>query len=151
MSAKDELDKALNDQFRRNHPNVPEYAIPKRKKSDSESVQLQNDIEAFMKSKGNLCEQIQTKGTFRKGIGYTAGHYTRGSADVHAVVFNGRIIVWFIEVKIGNDKQSEDQKKYQAYIEKFQARIQSLYQISVYVKYSIVKSYDDFINQFNAL
>lgn len=150
MTPKEQLEQMKLDQFKRDHPNVPAYAIHKPKKSKSESQQLMNVIQKFIKLSGGFCEQVQTKGTWREDIGrHTAGSYTKGSSDLHIMLIDiyGCLIVWKCEVKIGKDIQSEDQKKYQSSIETFNKRIIS----GSSVIYSIVKTFDDFIIQYNNL
>jgi hypothetical protein len=59
---------------------------------------------------------------------------TKGSADISATI-QGRSVK--IEVKIGKDRQSEDQKVYQANIEKSGGQ------------YWIAKNFDDFIKKYD--
>jgi hypothetical protein len=65
---------------------------------------------------GGQAERISTTGRYivaqKKWI---KGSGTKGSADISATI-NGKSVK--IEVKIGKDRQSEDQKRYQEMIEK---------------------------------
>ena len=65
----------------------------------------------------------------------------RGSADISAMGKSkkGALIAWKIEIKIGKDRQSDVQKEYQKAIERAGGH------------YSIVKTIDDFLEQFNKL
>ena len=80
--------------------------------------------------KGGQCERVANQGkyvdqrqTYIDVLGHTKtigrgkwiqGQGSKGSSDLHAVI-RGRAVK--IEVKIGRDKQSPDQKKYQEAIE----------------------------------
>lgn len=95
-------------------------------------------------------ERINTQGTYIKGKTVGVGMYgikhlqgkfipsgsTRGSADISSTI-NGRSVKW--EVKIGRDKQSDAQKKYQADIEASGG------------KYFIIRSFDDFIAKWEGI
>jgi hypothetical protein len=75
----------------------------------------------WIKYNGGQAERISTTGRYivaqKKWI---KGSGTKGSADISAIIKNnkGIAIPCKIEVKIGRDKQSEDQVKYQQAIEK---------------------------------
>jgi hypothetical protein len=60
----------------------------------------------------------------------------KGTADISSVIF-GRAVK--IEIKIGKDRQSEDQKKYQADIE----RAGGLYWL--------IRTFDEFLEYYNEL
>jgi hypothetical protein len=68
------------------------------------------------------------------GIQWTKGTGTAGSADISATI-KGRSVK--IEVKIGKDRQSEAQKKYQEMIERAGG---------VYI---IAKNFDEFVEWYN--
>ena len=59
-----------------------------------------------------------------------------GAADVHSII-NGIFTAW--EVKIGRDKQSPKQKQFQEEVERSGG------------KYFIVRSFDEFMNQYKQL
>jgi hypothetical protein len=101
-------------------------------------------VTSFLEFSGHQAERINTMGTFRgpkkytnldgvtRSVGkgtYTKTTGTKGSADISATI-NGRSVK--IEIKI-NDRQSEDQKRYQESIERAGG---------VYI---IVKNFDEFI------
>ena len=108
----------------------PDYVV-KTKYSDKTANGLTKAIIAWINLNGYQAERISTTGRWidnskvvtdvlgnRKKIGsgkYIKGTGTNGSADISATI-KGKSIK--IEVKIGKDKQSEAQIKYQQMIEK---------------------------------
>jgi hypothetical protein len=108
----------------------PDYVV-KTKYSDKTANGLTKAIISWINLNGYQAERISTTGRYvdnskivtdvlgnRKKIGsgkYIKGTGTNGSADISATI-KGKSIK--IEVKIGNDKQSEAQIKYQEMIEK---------------------------------
>ncbi|MDY6382152.1 MAG: hypothetical protein SPL06_02565 [Bacteroidales bacterium] len=110
---------------------IPKYARAKQRYNDTTANGLTKCIIAFIKSKGGFAERhnvtgriIDRRTTFTDVLGHkkTIGGYewvrgseTIGSADIHATI-KGRTIM--IEVKIGKDKQSKAQMKYQQDIER---------------------------------
>jgi len=129
-------------------PNVPEYALCRTKFTDKKANELQKSIVAWFKLSGYHAERISVTGRLidqRKTymdqggkvrtIGSSKWIKTSmnvGSADVSAT-YKGRSVK--VEVKIGKDTQSDDQKNYQESIEKAGGI------------YFIAKSWDSFINQ----
>jgi len=113
-----EIEKAYLEYVQITYPNYPENRITDvsdRLKGSRPSNTLQNCIVRYLLWTGNQAEQINTTGTYRKGIGWTPSGSTKGSADISATV-KGRSVK--IEVKIGRDVQSEAQQKYQNNIER---------------------------------
>jgi hypothetical protein len=108
----------------------PDY-VPKTTFTDKTANGLTKCIVHWLNLNGWQAERISTTGRYidnskivtdvlgnRKKIGsgkYIKGSGTNGSADISATI-KGRSIK--IEVKIGKDKQSDAQKKYQEMIEK---------------------------------
>ncbi len=108
----------------------PDY-VPKTTFTDKTANGLTKCIVSWLNLNGWQAERISTTGRYidnskivtdvlgnRKKIGsgkYIKGSGTNGSADISATI-KGRSIK--IEVKIGKDKQSDAQKKYQEMIEK---------------------------------
>lgn len=109
-----------------NYPNFPKHAIPVRSYSDKTANGLTKCIIDFINFKGGQAERINTMGrmidktkvvtnvlnqTYRIGSKkWIKGTSTKGSADISATI-QGRSVK--IEVKIGKDKQSADQIKYE--------------------------------------
>lgn len=110
---------------------MPKEYVVKTKFSDATANGLTKCIVHWLNLNGWQAERISTTGRYidnskivtdvlgnRKKIGsgkYIKGSGTNGSADISATI-KGRSIK--IEVKIGKDRQSDAQKKYQEMIEK---------------------------------
>lgn len=129
----------------------PDY-VPKTKFEDATANGLTKCIIAWITLNGYQAERINTTGRYidnskivtdvlgRKikiGSGkYIKGTGTKGSADISATI-KGKSVK--IEVKIGNDRQSEYQKEYEADI------------IKAGGIYYIAKDFDNFINFYKSL
>ena len=129
------------------YPRMPKEYIPKPTYSDKTANGLTKCIIHFVKANGYQAERISNTGRyidnskvvtdsmgFQKRIGsgqYIKGTGTNGTADISATI-KGKSIK--LEVKIGKDRQSEAQKKYQADIERAGG---------IYV---IIKDFDEFMN-----
>ena len=129
------------------YPRMPKEYIPKPTYSDKTANGLTKCIIHFVKANGYQAERISNTGRyidnskvvtdsmgFQKRIGsgqYIKGTGTNGTADI-SLTIKGKSIK--CEVKIGKDRQSEAQKKYQADIERAGG---------IYI---IVKDFDEFIN-----
>src|SRR5574343_711905 len=106
------------------YPNLPEHAIPTAKYQHNANG-LTRAIIDFLKLSGHQAERISTTGRYleeknsqghKTGRGqWIPGTSTKGSADISATI-KGRSVK--IEVKVGRDKQSEHQIKYQQDVEK---------------------------------
>lgn len=127
------LHELLYAEGKRKYPNLPESAITTLQKYSSKTPanRLTAQIIDFIRLKGGQAERINTMGRYLKGtkqftdsVGFrhqigndkyipTIG--TKGSADVSAVI-QGRPVK--IEIKIGSDRQSENQIKYAESVEK---------------------------------
>jgi hypothetical protein len=132
------------------YPNVPKYAISAPKYEDKTANGLTKCIIEFLQLSNHQAERINTMGRpidNRKQVTDVIGRTktigsmtwgkstaTKGSADISATI-QGRSVK--IEVKIGKDRQSEDQKVYQENIEKSGG------------KYWIAKNFDDFIKKYD--
>jgi hypothetical protein len=106
------------------HPNYPPDYIPKTMYKDSTANGLTKAICDYINYHGYQAERINTMGTAREkkttagkviGVTWTKGTSTAGSADISATI-KGRSVK--IEVKIGKDRQSDAQKRYQEMIER---------------------------------
>ncbi len=125
------------------HPNYPQDYIPKTMYKDSTANGLTRAICDYINYQGYQAERINTMGTAREkkttagkviGVTWTKGTSTAGSADISATI-KGRSVK--IEVKIGKDRQSEAQKRYQENIEKAGGT------------YIIAKDFDSFVEWYN--
>lgn len=124
--------------------------LVKTKFTDKTANGLTKAIIKFLQLKGWQAERISTTGRmidqrktytdvvgFRRTIGSTkwiSGTTTKGSADISATI-NGKSVK--IEVKIGRDRQSDAQKKYQADIERSEG------------VYYIARTFEDFYKWYN--
>ena len=131
------------------YTNVPRYAIPAPKYTDATANGLTRCILEFLELCDYQVERINTMGRpidNRKQVTDVIGRTktigtmtwgkstaTKGSADISATI-EGKSVK--IEVKIGKDRQSQDQKNYQANIEKAKGQ------------YWIVKNFDDFMKKY---
>jgi hypothetical protein len=106
------------------HPSFPEAYFVKKKWDDKTANGLTKAITSFIQFNGFQAERINTMGTAREnkrtdgkviGVTWTKGTSTAGSADISATI-RGRSVK--IEVKIGKDRQSDAQKRYQESIER---------------------------------
>jgi hypothetical protein len=125
------------------HPNYPQDYIPKTMYKDQTANGLTKAICDFINYQGYQAERINTMGTAREkkttagkviGVTWTKGTSTAGSADISATI-KGRSVK--IEVKIGKDRQSEAQKRYQENIEKAGGT------------YIIAKDFNSFVEWYN--
>ena len=135
--------------FKEKYPNVPEHCIPMEKFNDTTANGLTKTIIKFIQMIGGQAERVSSMGRMidnrkvstdvlgrQRTIGtmkYIPGTSTNGTADISAI-YKG--ISFKIEVKIGSDRQSEAQKKYQQEVERAGA---------VYI---IAKDFDNFIIDF---
>ena len=106
------------------HSSFPEAYFVKKKWDDKTSNGLTKAITSFIQFNGYQAERINTMGVAREnkrtdgkviGVTWTKGTTTAGSADISATI-RGRSVK--IEVKVGKDRQSDAQKRYQESIER---------------------------------
>jgi len=123
------LEDMANADARQRMPTVP-YLAPRTFRDDSANG-LTKCITAFLKLSGHQAERISSTGrpvdhrhTFTDVIGnrrtigsmtWIPGTGTNGTADISATI-QGRSVK--IEVKIGHDRQSDAQRRYQQQVEK---------------------------------
>ena len=113
-----DLERLALDHFRREHPNFPEYAIAPQSYRDDSANWLTKCIIDFIRFHGGQGERVNTIGLPQQRgcrIVWRKSNSTKGSADISATI-DGRSVK--IEVKIGPDRQSEAQRRYQAAIER---------------------------------
>ena len=140
---KDKLHELLINRYSITHPNIPPNYIVKTVYKDQTANGLTKAICDWINLHGYQAERINTMGTAREkkttggkviGVTWTKGTSTAGSADISATI-KGRSVK--IEVKIGKDRQSEAQKRYQENIERAGGT------------YYIARNFDDFVDFFN--
>jgi hypothetical protein len=121
---KDKIHELLIKRYAVTHPNFPPNYIPKKVYKDQTANGLTKAICDWINLHGYQAERINTMGVAREkkttggkviGVTWTRGTSTAGSADISATI-KGRSVK--IEVKIGRDRQSEAQKRYQENIER---------------------------------
>lgn len=104
-------------------PSVPEYAVPRYTFTDKTANGLTKAIKTFCDIKGIFCQRTGNEGRYRPGqsvvdaIGRTRimkGTWlpglNNGQADV-TLLLDGRYVA--VEIKIGKDRQSQDQKDFE--------------------------------------
>jgi hypothetical protein len=150
MKPLDRLKQLKQEAMLESYPNVPKYALSTPKYEDKTANGLTKCIIEFLQLSNHQAERINTMGRpidNRKQVTDVIGRTktigsmtwgkstaTKGSADISATI-QGRSVK--IEVKIGKDRQSQDQKIYQENIEKSGG------------KYWIAKNFDDFIKKYD--
>lgn len=119
-----ELERVANKRIAERHSSVPAHALPKKKYEDKTANGLQRAIVDFLTLEGWQAERINVMGrpvfrTNREGEKvldkWITGQSRVGSADLSATI-KGRSVK--IEVKIGRDRQREEQRQYQQEIER---------------------------------
>jgi hypothetical protein len=130
------------------HPSFPEAYFVKKKWDDKTANGLTKAITSFIQFNGYQAERINTMGVAREnkrtdgkviGVTWTKGTTTAGSSDISATI-RGRSVK--IEVKIGKDRQSDAQKRYQESIE----RAGGVYMIARDFD-TFVEWFDEFVKQ----
>lgn len=138
--------------LRKSYPTAPEYALPERKYSDTTANGLTKCIKDFLNYSGHQAERINSMGRAidkreistdvlgnKRQIGsmkYIPGTATNGTADISSVIYGASVK---IEVKIGKDRQSQAQLKYQRDVEEAGG---------VYI---ISKDFDGFVEDYRRL
>lgn len=135
--------------LRKQYPSLPEHAIKQPKYSDKSANELTKAIIDFLNLSGHLAERHSNEGrvidnrkTYTDVIGQTKtigsvkrikSNQVNGTSDIKATI-RGKMIA--IEIKFGNDRQSEAQKKYQERVE------------SAGGQYWIAKTFDQFYEMY---
>lgn len=130
------------------NPSMPEYALAKTKFSDKKANDLTKAILAWFNLSGGFAERISVTGrlidnrkTYRDSVGkirqigtckWIKSSMTKGSGDISATYLGKS---FKIEVKIGKDRQSDDQKEYEESV------------VRAGGVYIIASSFEGFINQ----
>jgi hypothetical protein len=147
-----QLDQQAFEALRAKYPQTPLAYIPKPKYSDATANGLQKCIIDFLRFNNWQCERIAVTGRYidnskvvtdclgnKRKIGtgkYIPSSMQKGSSDLSATIA-GRSVK--IEIKIGNDKQSDYQKQYEAEV------------IRAGGQYWIVRTFEGFIQMYNDL
>ena len=134
------LKEAVKARKRAEHPNLPESLIMAHNYEDRTANGLTRCIIDFINSQGGChAERISNEGVMRETPNGKAfrgfSSMQNGTADISATI-RGRSVK--IEVKIGTDRQSEAQKRYQRQIENAKGY------------YVIARDFKGFLQWFNA-
>lgn len=90
------------------HPTLPAHARVKAKYSDKTANGLTRAVVDYLTLSGHFATRLQSTGTYRADLNrYIPSQQRAGMPDVFAVV-NGRAV--HVEIKIGGDYLSNDQK-----------------------------------------
>ena len=117
-------------------PNFPAKYIPRSKYSDRDANGLTKCIVDYCNLTGHFATRLASTGTYRADVGrYIPSQQRAGLPDVFAVV-EGRAV--FVEIKVGRDSLSQQQKETIADLQKAGA--------SVYV----AKDFAGFLHWFTA-
>ncbi|HAH36811.1 MAG TPA: hypothetical protein DEQ87_13665 [Algoriphagus sp.] len=112
-----QLTRLMEVDMTKSYPSVPSHARRKITFRDHTANDLTSSIIAFFNLQGGFAERINNMGQQldRKGERiWVKGNGKDGTADISAT-FNGISVK--VEVKAGNDRQSDAQKEYQRRIE----------------------------------
>jgi hypothetical protein len=94
----------------RKHPNLPEHARVKSKYTDATANDLTRCLVDFFELQEHFATRLASTGTYREDLKcYVPSQQVKGMPDVLACVAPfGRLVA--VEVKIGRDRLSNDQK-----------------------------------------
>lgn len=110
---------------------------PQKKYRDDTEAGLIKCIKAFVFLNGGQAERVDNRGYWlEQEKKYVPSMCEKGTADIHCTI-NGLSVK--VEIKIGNDRQSEAQKKYQKRVEKAKGI------------YLITRSFSEFVEQFKRI
>lgn len=146
-----ELERIIKEKELGNDPyRIKMFGMLYTKHSDKTANNLTKAVIRWIQIHGGQAERINTMGRFIQGATVSKGFYgskqlkgkyipttsTKGSADISATI-KGRSVK--IEIKIGMDKQSDAQRKYQSDVE------------TAGGTYWLVRSFDGFIEKWEGL
>jgi hypothetical protein len=103
------LERMMIDKYKKEHPTLPPFPYKFR---DDKANDLTFCITCYLTLKGAFVSRINNQGTYNVKLKrYIPSTSRKGIADVMAVLDGNALN---IEIKIGRDRQSEDQKKVEA-------------------------------------
>jgi hypothetical protein len=133
-SAMQELEALHLGYLQARNPNFPSEYLPKLRLNIKTSNGLTNAIVKFINYKGGFATRINTTGIYDTRIAkFRPSNTQKGFSDINGT-FEGKAL--YIEVKIGLDRMSEDQKNFQKKI------------IETGGNYFIAKDFESFIEWF---
>lgn len=132
-----ELEAMATAEAKAKHPTLnPAYLAPRTFRDDQANT-LTRCITEYIRLKGGFASRINNQGTFNRKLNkYIPSTSKRGLADIMGTY---RGLSLHIEIKIGKDKQSEDQKQIEAEV------------IRSGGKYFVAKDFESFHKWFNQL
>lgn len=105
------LEQLKLDESKLKHPNVPDFARVKPRYKTDDANGLTKAIIDFIDLSGGWATRISTEGRYIESLKKRIpSSVKKGTADIHAV-YHGKHLS--IEVKIGKDRQSDEQKDVQ--------------------------------------
>lgn len=108
-SAQKDLYAKLDEYSKITYPSVPDHARPKPSVKTNDANSLTKAIVQWIDLSGGWATRISTEGRYIESLGRRIpSSVKRGTADIHAV-WKGMHLS--IEVKIGDDRQSDEQKQ----------------------------------------
>lgn len=108
-SAQKDLFDKLSEYSKAEYPSIPDYARPKPKVKTNDANSLTKAIVDWIDLSGGWATRISTEGRYIEALGRRIpSSVKKGTADIHAC-YKGKHLS--IEVKIGADRQSDEQKK----------------------------------------
>jgi hypothetical protein len=90
------------------HIEAIEQKTNNKKRNTAPTNELTKQVMKAIRASGGYAVRINTTGFYKEDLGkWINGTTTKGTADVHACLFGKHLS---LEIKVGNDTQSEDQK-----------------------------------------
>lgn len=90
------------------HIEAVEQKAKKKKRNTAPTNELTKQVMKAIRASGGYAVRVNTTGFYKEDLGkWINGTTTKGTADVHACLFGKHLS---LEIKVGNDTQSEDQK-----------------------------------------
>ena len=92
------------------HPTLPAHARVKAKYSDKSANELTRCIVDYLTLSGHFATRLQSTGTYRADLQrFVPSQQRAGLPDIYSCVDGGHAV--HIEIKVGKDRLSEDQKQ----------------------------------------
>lgn len=90
------------------HIEAIEQKTNNKKRNTAPTNELTKQVMKAIRASGGYAVRINTTGFYKEDLGkWINGTTTKGTADIHACLFGKHLS---LEIKVGNDTQSEDQK-----------------------------------------
>lgn len=90
------------------HIEAIEQKTNNKKRNTAPTNELTKQVMKAIRASGGYAVRVNTTGFYKEDLGkWINGTTTKGTADIHACLFGKHLS---LEIKVGNDTQSEDQK-----------------------------------------